>query len=107
MTDREKFEAWFAPLRSQMQNNGLGGTAIERRQELQWSAWQAAIASQNEPGDGWIDWAGGECPVRDSESVIVIFRDGDMADSSERAGNYAWNHDGKISDIVSYRVVNP
>lgn len=106
MTDRENFEAWFAPLRSQMQNNGLGSTAIERRKELQWSAWQAAISSQNEPGDGWIDWAGGECPVQGNAGVEVRLKDGTVS-SAWLAKGWVWEH-GVLSpgaDIIAYRVV--
>jgi hypothetical protein len=57
--------------------------------------------------DGWIDWAGGECPVDEHQVVRAKLRDGGM--SRGRAGDYAWFHDGPEHwqgncDIVAYRV---
>lgn len=53
--------------------------------------------------DGWISWAGGECPFQTECRVEVIFRDGsrDMA----RAFYYEWDHTDHPKDIVAYRVI--
>lgn len=60
--------------------------------------------------DGWIDWAGGECPVLDCVRVDVKFRDGDIAENHDPAGwiwkhacTNPWNERGG-RDIIAYRV---
>ena len=70
--------------------------------------------------DGWIEWAGGECPV-DLESLVnVKTADGDPAWETEAApaGVFAeslgdldlnWWHSGNLSHdwrIIAYRVVS-
>lgn len=57
-------------------------------------------------GDGWIDWAGGECPVDPCTLVEVELRD--RVKDTRLAGEYWWTHGGDHSpggDIVRYRVV--
>jgi len=83
-------------------NSTDSGEAIERGLRAAYPILQAAWES-----DGWIDWAGGECPVDDHQVVEVKFRDGCMFRC--RAGDYAWFHDGSETrqgngDIVAYRV---
>lgn len=63
------------------------------------------------PEDGWIDWHGGECPVRERSEVEVRYRAaadparGQWLRSGLPAAVYAWHHDGTDDDIVAYRVV--
>lgn len=66
--------------------------------------------------DGWIEWAGGECPVPDGTLIDVRYRDGEdvcevpaneMAKSPRDASEAFWLHDGLNVDIVAYRVVDP
>lgn len=57
-------------------------------------------------GDGWIEWAGGECPVDPCALVEVELRD--RVKDTRLAGEYWWTHGGDHSpggDIVRYRVV--
>ena len=53
----------------------------------------------------WIEWNGGERPVRPGTRVEVRFRD-DAFNSDCFAGDWAWKWTGSPSDIVAYRVVS-
>lgn len=56
--------------------------------------------------DGWIEWAGGECPVGVEQMVEVRWRD--RATDIDLAGFYDWfvqNGEYSASDIIAYRVV--
>lgn len=71
-------------------------------------AWLMATQEQNQ-GDGWIEWGGGECPVAPQTLVHVQFRSGNTSEyeAADPAYMYSWGHDEDIwrSDIVAYRVV--
>lgn len=60
------------------------------------------------PGDGWIEWSGGECPVPPTTDVDVQLRNGEMtireANGDSLAGDWNWDHDGGDGDIIRYRV---
>lgn len=105
MTDREKFEEYFAPIAEGMKKCGVGAVGIARRKDNQWQGWQAALASQQPADDGWIEWAGGECPAQSCEIVDVRWRAGGTM--TVIAGNHIWTHDGTFDDIIAYRVVKP
>lgn len=60
---------------------------------------------QQDQGEGWIEWRGGECPV-DREAQVDIKFSGAWGGIG-RAGSMFWSHDGGDSDIIAYRVVNP
>ena len=55
--------------------------------------------------DGWIEWAGGECPTRLCEVIDVRWRAGGTM--TVIAGEHVWVHDGTFEDIIAYRVVKP
>lgn len=107
MTDREKFEAWAS-------DDGQFPRAVEKRgdtyillaTQAKWETWQAAIASQNESGGGWIEWCGGECPVQGNPAVEVRLKDGTVS-SAWLAKGWVWEH-GVLSpgaDIIAYRTI--
>jgi hypothetical protein len=55
--------------------------------------------------DGWIEWRGGECPVRPDQRVDVRLRSGQECFNDTPDWNWgACAHGG---DIVAYRVVKP
>lgn len=56
--------------------------------------------------DGWIDWAGGECPVDSCAAVDVIFRSKKTA-AAYQADRWRWDHNGTDSDIIAYRLSQP
>ena len=59
-------------------------TAIITREQ-----YEAALAAKN---DGWIDWAGGECPPVSTNTVVdVKFKNGNVQ-SGYPAGEYSWEH---------------
>lgn len=57
--------------------------------------------------DGWIEWAGGECPIPDDAEHEVKFRDGGKARDHGAAMDWRWTHDGYPGDIIAYRIVTP
>ena len=57
---------------------------------------------QDQWGDGWVQWGGGECPVDLAKVVGVKLRDGTVY--TRRADDFLWGHDGVPGDIISYRV---
>ena len=84
-------------------NSTDSGAAIERGLRAAYPHLKAAWES-----DGWIDWAGGACPVDEHQVVRVELRDGSA--SRGFAGDYVWSHDGPEHwqgncDIVAYCVV--
>ena len=68
---------------------------------------EAALAEPQPDADGWIPWAGGECPVLNMSRVDVVHRNGDIF--LDRFAGYAqaktWTHDDHPRDIIAYRVV--
>ncbi len=59
------------------------------------------------PGEldgGWIEWKGGECPVRYRTVVAIKFRAGVSIDETPADG-WVWEHDGEGGDIVAYKVL--
>lgn len=107
MTDREKFEAWFAPKKAEMMRNKIPMLAIIREHQRDLATWQAALASQQPADDGWIEWAGNievdEQPVHGM--VEVTYRNGVI--SKCNAGLRFWGHQDIDADIIAYRVVKP
>lgn len=58
--------------------------------------------------DGWIQWAGGDCPVDSDAIVEVKFRNPSQYQfNSDRAGDFYWSHDGLGYDIIAYRLQHP
>jgi hypothetical protein len=56
--------------------------------------------------DGWIEWKGGECPVRPDVMVEVGFRNSIVNKANADEWGWGWR-DYEISgyDIIKYRVV--
>ncbi len=58
------------------------------------------------PGDGWIEWAGGNNPLRTGQLVDVKFRSGVISKNSAGLSQWMdWEHTGSHADIVAYRIV--
>lgn len=64
---------------------------------------------QESDDEGWVEWNGGECPVRKGALVDVWHRDGNVFRDVVvgPSGVFAedWSHDGHDGDIIAYRVV--
>lgn len=55
--------------------------------------------------DGWIQWAGGECPVDSDAIVEVKYRSPNpYQHNNDRAGDFSWSHNGGRADIIAYRL---
>lgn len=62
------------------------------------------ILEQQEQGDGWIEWKGGECPVEDDVSVVEV--KWPRGSTSEIIpGDCSWLHYGGHYDIIAYRII--
>ena len=64
-----------------------------------------AALSAPQSDDGWIPWAGGDCPVERRAVVMVKGKNGEV--DTDKAHFYDWHHTGSSFDIVAYRVVKP
>lgn len=71
----------------------------------------ALSASKSVVGhDGWIQWAGGECPVDSDAIVEVKYRSPkpyQYNNYNDRAGYFDWEHIGSNADIIAYRLQQP
>lgn len=67
---------------------------------------EAALAEPQPDADGWIPWAGGECPVDEKVLVEVRLRSGAACINQEAkmGADWLWDHDGGPGDIIAYRV---
>ena len=112
MTDREKFEAWYSDFSGQTlewvasQRDG-DRYRVGKYVQGYWLCYQAALASQQQADDGWIEWGGdisvNEQPV--SGMVEITYRNGVI--SKANAAVRFWGHEGIESDIIAYRLVKP
>ena len=77
-------------------------TAIITREQYE----SALAASKAVVGhDGWIKWAGGDCPVDSDAIVEVKFRwHNPRQYNNDRAGDFSWSHNGGRCDIIAYRL---
>lgn len=66
--------------------------------------YESALAAS----DGWIEWAGGECPV-DSDAIVEVKcrKPNQYQFNNDRAGDFTWSHDGFDGDIIAYRLQQP
>ena len=109
MTDREKFEAWFADVQKPaMIKSGIKLAEQNLCHDVALMAWQAALFSQGPADDGWIEWRGGECPVGGDSLVNVKYEGGGEDMESKPAKIYDWsNNKNYCYPIIAYRVVKP
>ena len=80
-------------------------TAIVTREQYE----SALAASKAVVGhDGWIQWAGGECPV-DSDAIVEVKCrwHNQHQYNNDRAGDFYWSHTGSNADIIAYRLKQP
>lgn len=115
-------EIYFRDRFDQLINRGI---KLEKVVKLQSSRitreqYEAALAEKEHPlpwdqkntdTDGWIDWAGGECPVDHMQAVEVRYRDGTIKPVAP-AFHYLWTNgygDCKTTDadVVAYRLHQP
>lgn len=77
---------------------------VSRKQyEFALAASKAAVGH-----NGWIQWAGGECPVDRDAIVEVKYRKPNPYQfNNDRAGDFTWSHDGFDGDIIAYRLQHP
>lgn len=72
--------------------------------------YEAAIAANKAVvgNDGWIQWAGGDCPVDSDVIVEVKCRWHNQHQyNNDRAGVFYWAHTGSNADIIAYRLQQP
>lgn len=55
----------------------------------------------------WIEWAGGECPIKKGEDVVVRYRDGFEQILLDAHVGLLWLHlaSDPEADIIAYRIV--
>lgn len=83
---------------------GKSGEKITRAQYEAALAASKAVVGHN----GWIQWAGGDCPVDSDAIVEVKYRSPNQYQyNNDRAGDFTWSHDGIDGDIIAYRLHKP
>lgn len=76
-------------------------SVVSRKQYESALAASKAVAGHN----GWIQWAGGECPIDSDAIVEVKYRKPNPYQyNNDRAGDFTWSHDGIDGDIIAYRL---
>ena len=69
---------------------------------------EAALAEPQPDADGWIPWAGGECPLAGIYGIVEVrFRDGYTEYGHPSRWNASWIHRpyDPMCDIIAYRIV--
>jgi len=80
-------------------NTAVVQEGIKRKKEVETSESNISIE------DGWIVWAGGECPV--SKGVKIEYKGRGLNHSFlALSENLEWEHEGKAWDTVAYRVLD-
>lgn len=69
--------------------------------------YEAALAASKAvvAHNGWIHWAGGECPI-DSDAIVEVKyrKPSPYQFNNDGAGDFTWSHDGFGGDIIAYRL---
>lgn len=66
------------------------------------------VEGQVVDADGWIAWAGGECPVACGVAVDIKFRDQiEPVLDGASANEFRWEHFENSGDIIAYRLHQP
>lgn len=69
---------------------------------------EAVLAAPQPDADGWIPWAGGECPLSEGTEFFVRLRDLEEY-GDDRPEDWRWSHSDPSSheyrdDIIAYRI---
>lgn len=83
--------------------SGIAPTIIDEEGDSQLLGCKTFRFHSRQSADGWIDWAGGECPCDRLSRVGVMFRGGDA--DQDKAGGFRWQHIGASGDIIRYRML--
>lgn len=77
----------------------------DRRQPIS-KHWRSSLTKlpARPDAEGWIEWAGGQCPVDAGTLVDLKFKSGVASSRRPPAGNFRWEHVNSGGDIVAYRV---
>lgn len=72
----------------------------------------SAKATMADQQGGWIEWAGGECPLEPGTIHDREYRNGRKSfgiwcETTNILRRAMWGHDGVPEDIVRYRIVDP
>ena len=83
----------------------LYGVTSQEKAAAMAAAWKEGESERGEKvdGGGWIEWAGGECPV-DTETMVEVESEGGEVQTA-LAGWYEWGHFNADGDIIRYRVI--
>jgi hypothetical protein len=86
-------------------DRALGSSEMGSRATfVRWREVAAALRSPD--ADGWIPWAGGECPVPTGTAGEARLRSGASPHRWDMTA-FQWHHAGVPADIVAYRITKP
>lgn len=84
--------------------NKKAGQVIERYAHLSPKHYTEIEKTIAPDSDGWVEWNGGAFSPVNGELFVVIRTRGGAVQRDRIARAYRWNHLGKLSDILAYRV---
>jgi hypothetical protein len=90
-----------------------GRAVLDGKAPRQWWASIHSIRPEAAPaaalGDGWIEWAGGECPIPEAGPYQWAYRSRggiEKVSPVDAKGLYRWNHEHpNPNDFVAYRLI--
>lgn len=113
MTDKERNE--FRRMAAAMAMQGMTALGVNlddkalakgavRRADALIVELERTDVSDEPDNEGWIPWAGGECPVDGETRVDVKFRWGGEIRDEPAVRFDQWNHASSDADIIAYRI---
>lgn len=54
----------------------------------------------------WIEWSGGDCPIKSKETIVEWRIKGSIEVGKSRVKALRWSHEGTIGDIIAYRIID-
>lgn len=111
-TDSHRSEYAYTPISRDQYEAALAASKELRHYQVSTEHYTPDVSAgktvESTGSNGWIDWHGGECPVDSDAIVEVKYRKPNPYQfNNDRAGDFAWLHDGDSDDIIAYRIVNP
>lgn len=87
----------------------FGGISLKEQSYFEALEIALPILEQQERGEGWIEWGGGQCPV-DEEAVVDVMQRNGVLMQDEPAGYFGWKHGNAVlhespRDIIAYRII--
>ncbi|MBZ6396562.1 MULTISPECIES: hypothetical protein [Pantoea] len=100
----ERCRQLISQLSFERDNHGMSNQKYDYLEALEIAL---PVLEQQERGEGWIEWKGGDCPVSSETEVEVRMRDGyvGIAPADTFRWKLAVRDQFPAADIIAYRVI--